>query len=306
MLRNFRSYLIHHRAERRGTVAVLTLCILVMGFAVVYPRMVAPDPPEPSEHLAAIDTEAERGQSTPAEREQPAYELFRFDPNTLSDSGFFALGFSEREVSVLRKYMAAGGHFREKNDFGRLYFVDEARLDSLKPYLLLPDKAPGPRLNKTDRKKPKEERVKWSDTADYDLYKHNPAVAELNTADTNELLKIRGVGSFYARQISDYRDELGGFFTIAQLMEIWKMSEENVDRIAEQVRIDTSEIKKIDVNRATAQALSRHPYIYFGLANKIVIYREENGPFEDIDHMQAAGLLNDELRIKLAAYLDFR
>lgn len=284
---------------------MLILCVLVMAVAFVYPRMVSPDPPEPSWFAEAAAADEERGIGGSTRNEQPARDLFHFDPNTLSDSGFFALGFSEKEVSTLRKYMAAGGHFREKSDFGRLYFVGEVRLDSLKPYLLLPEKAPQP-AKKRGRKSKRKPEVKWSDTADYDLFKHNPAVAELNTADTNELLKVKGVGPFYARQITDYRDELGGYFTIAQLMEIWKMTEENVDRIAGQVRIDTSEIKKIDVNRATAQALSRHPYIYFGLANKIVIYREEKGPFKDIDHMHAAGLLNDELRIKLAAYLDFR
>lgn len=312
MFKRFRSYFIHHRAERRGTVFVLVLSLAVMAAAVIFPHLVEPEPPElgglVSERSMALASVAERGGavSGPNSTEQEPHALFDFDPNQLSDSGFSALGFSQKEIGTLRKYMAAGGEFREKDDFARLYFIDEARFDSIRPHLLLPEKAPPKKPRYAERKFEKKERVKWSDTADYDSFRYNPIKAELNTSDTNELLEVAGIGSFYARRIVEYREELGGYFTIAQLMELWKMNEENVDLIAEQVEIDTTEIRKININTATAQKLSKHPYISFGLANKIVTRREERGAFRNIDEMVEAGLLNEELRLKLAAYLEFR
>ncbi|MCA1750404.1 MAG: helix-hairpin-helix domain-containing protein, partial [Flavobacteriales bacterium] len=281
LFKRFRSYFIHHRAERRGTVFVLVLSLTVMAVAMVYPRLVEPSPPEMSgsvfERLTAIaSSTARRGQDMgESSGKQVPPVLFNFDPNQLSDSGFSALGFSPKEIGTLRKYMAAGAEFREKDDFGRLYFMDEARFDSIRPYLLLPEKAPPKKTRYSTQKFEKKERVKWSDTADYDSFRYNPIKAELNSADTNELLEVAGIGSFYARLIVEYREELGGYFTLAQLMELWKMTEENVDRIAGQVEIDTAAIRKININSATAQQLSKHPYISFGLASKIVTRREE-------------------------------
>lgn len=312
MFKRFRSYFIHHRAERRGTVFVLVLSLGVMSTAVVYPHLVEPDPPEmvgdvPERSMKLASITERGGAASVSQSQEPVPPgLFDFNPNQLSDSGFSALGFSQKEIGTLRNYMAAGGEFREKDDFGRLYFMDDARFDSIRPHLLLPEKAPPKEPRYTERKFKKQERVKWSDTADYDAFRYNPVKAELNTADTNELLDVAGIGSFYARQIVEYREELGGYFTLAQLMELWKMTEENVDRIAEEVEIDTTEIRKININTATAQKLSKHPYISFGLASKIVTRREERGSFRNLEEMVEDGLLNEELRLKLAVYLDFR
>jgi len=312
MFKRFRSYFIHHRAERRGTLFVLILSLIVMVVAVIYPRLVAPEPPKmtrldeiPTESIPAVVGPGDAVEGPVSRKKEPP-KLFHFDPNGLSDSGYTALGFSQREIGTLRKYMAAGASFREKDDFGRLYFMDDERFDSIRPFLLLPETAPARKPKYTKNYPEKPERTKWSDTATYDAFKYDPVKADLNTSDTNELLAVAGIGSFYARQIVEYREELGGYFTLAQLMELWKMTEENVDRIAGQVEIDTTKIQKMDINAATTQRLAKHPYIAFDLANKIVTRREELGGFHDIDEMVEEGLLNDELRLKLAAYLEFR
>ena len=43
---------------------------------------------------------------------------------------------------------------------------------------------------------------------------------ELNQADSLELLSIKVVGPFYAKQILKYRNELGGFISYKQFAEI--------------------------------------------------------------------------------------
>ena len=45
--------------------------------------------------------------------------LFRFNPNTLNDDGWLALGLSEGKLKVLRNYQKSGGYFKQKEDLQR-------------------------------------------------------------------------------------------------------------------------------------------------------------------------------------------
>jgi len=306
MRRELRQYFVHHRAERRGTVVLLGICITVAVGSLIMPHLYAPEPPDPAAIALFEEALEEVRRTQPTRGATPSQDppkLRSFDPNILSDSGYAAMGFTEKEIEMLRKYMAAGGHFKVKDDFGRLFFMDDARMDSVRPYINLPDALP----RKTPaRSGARESATKWSDTARYDYYSYNPILADLNTSDTNELKKLPGIGSWYARKIVEYREELGGYVAIGQLLELWKMTPDKIDRFADRVSIAPGHIHTIHVNRATTQRLSGHPYISFAEANKIVTHREENGPFESIDDMVRAGLLNEELRLKLAPYLSFQ
>jgi DNA uptake protein ComE-like DNA-binding protein len=306
MLGRLRSYFVHHRAERRGSIAVLVISMVILSLAILLPGLYAPAPLADESSLRMLQSfagnAANNALASNDQAPQPAPSLFAFDPNVLSDSGFTALGFTQKELVTLRKYMAAGASFREKDDFRRLYFMDETRFDSLRPYLVLPDKA--------TRQKPKFQSIqrdttKWSDTASYSQYRFNAIIADLNHSDTNELKKVPGIGSYYAKRIVEYRNELGGYHDLGQLLELWKMTTENLDRFAGKVSIDKQAILKIKVNRATTQALAAHPYIDFKHANVMVTYREAHGPFGSLEDMVQAGLLNEDLSLKLAPYLQF-
>ena len=50
-------------------------------------------------------------------------------------------------------------------------------------------------------------------------------VLELNSADTIELQYIRGIGSYYAKQIVRYRQQLGGYYKVEQLREIMELED---------------------------------------------------------------------------------
>ena len=55
---------------------------------------------------------------------------------------------------------------------------------------------------------------------------------EINGADTTLLMKIPGIGSYYASRIVRYRERLGGFASAQQLEEIdgfWQMMHLSLD-----------------------------------------------------------------------------
>lgn len=313
MLRNFIEYFRHHRAERNGALAMLVIMFLIILGTHIFTLLYEPPIKDPSEFIALMDSlEKLKGSASAneaSEKNDSLLDMFTFDPNTTTDSEFKKLGFSEKEINTLRNYQKAGAVFKTKSDVKRLYFMDDARFDSLYPFIDLPESSTNHQNLKQRQRRESfssHEEIKWSDTSNYDLYFYNPIICDLNLADTNELKKLPYIGSYFAQQIIKRRKELGGFSTIAQLLEIYKMTPETIDKIADKVTIDTSRIIKLNINSATAQELAAHPYITFAIASRIVETRESKGRFENMENLCKSDLLNDELCVKLAPYLTFR
>jgi DNA uptake protein ComE-like DNA-binding protein len=291
------SFFKHHRAERRGAI-ILGFLILVMILATsLANRFVIP---KPGKAIVYLIESTEEPQGLNPEN------LFQFNPNTLNDSGYMALGFSEKEIATLRKYQAAGGHFAVRSDFSRLFFVDSIEYELLEPYIQLPDTKPQDTLRKKSRNQTLNETgVRWSDTANYSIYEYREFSCELNSADTTALKRLKGIGSYYAREIVRYREALGGYHSLGQLLELYKMTPDKIDAFAHQVQIDQNLIRKLKMNSATAQELAQHPYINLALASELILYREAHGNFENSGQVCGSGLLDAELCRKLAPYLSF-
>lgn len=63
---------------------------------------------------------------------------------------------------------------------------------------------------------------------------------ELNSADTTELKKLRGIGSKLSQRIVKYRTKLGGFTSKEQLKAVYGLSEETYEAILPHVWIDST------------------------------------------------------------------
>jgi len=304
MLERVKSYFRHYRSERRGVI-VLVIIILLTVIGVEVFRLLYEPEIERIEILLVGQNESEEVFTEDSALGEKEVVFFRFNPNTLADSGFSSLGFSEKEIKTLRNYQKAGASFEIKRDFAKLFFVDEEEYLSLEPYIDLPDSKPKKEYTQSFEKSFSKPKVKWSDTASTENFSFKEFTCNLNTADTNELKRLNGVGSFYAKKIVEYREELGGYHTIAQLLELWKMTPEKIDKFAGQIIIDPSELEQININRASAYELSQHPYLSFGEANKIVLKREVSGNFSDSEAFCSVGLLDADLCRKLVPYLNF-
>ena len=82
----------------------------------------------------------------------------------------------------------------------------------------------------------------------------------LNRADTTQLRKVPGIGSFFARKIVEYRERLGGYYRVQQLLEIEDFPETAVDFF---IIPDDTQFRKLNVNRLSLNELKRHPYINY-------------------------------------------
>jgi len=110
-------------------------------------------------------------------------------------------------------------------------------------------------------------------------------VIELNSSDTTELKKLKGIGSVYAQRIVKYRDYLGGFYRAEQLKEVYGFSEELFQSLKPHLTVDTSLIKKIRLNHEDLNTRLRHPYLKKEQISALISFRKKNknfGSFEDL------------------------
>ena len=85
------------------------------------------------------------------------------------------------------------------------------------------------------------------------------AAIELNSADTTALKSLPGIGSVFASRIIKYRELLGGFVSISQLLEVYGLDSTRYSRIAGLVVADSAAIRKLSVNSLRFAELLRHP-----------------------------------------------
>lgn len=231
-------------------------------------------------------------------------EPFVFDPNEMERGDWLALGLTHRQVDGLERFMAKGGRFRTKRDLARMYTIRPDQYARLEPFILLPDSLPRRHRN-TERKafEPYERR-------DREVNKEvvRPAVpttVEVNTADSVELVALRGIGPSFAKGIIKYRERLGGFVSLDQLVEVYVLRDkpDAVDRLKQLLTVDGAQVRRIPINTCTVEELAQHPYLGWKLAKPLIAYRTQHGPFTELAGIKGCVLITDSLYQRLAPYL---
>ena len=126
---------------------------------------------------------------------------------------------------------------------------------------------------------------------------------ELNSADSVELRKLKGVGAYFAKKIIERRERLGGFYQAEQLLEVYRIDPMVVSDNRSVISVDPSRIRKLSLNSATIDQLGKHPYIGYKVARVIVNYRDQHGRFTAIKEISNSVLITDSLYSKIAPYL---
>ena len=206
-------------------------------------------------------------------------ERFAFDPNTADSTQLLRLGLQPWQVRNIYKYRAAGGIYRKKEDFARLYGLTVKQYRELEPYIhISTDYLPASTLIKEERRTERYER----DTLRYPVKIAEGEHIDLNAADTSLYKKVPGVGSYYSRKIAEYGRRLGGFVSTDQLDEIENFPSEAKKYFS----VNASDVHQLNVNRLSLNELKRHPYINYYQAKAITDYRRLHGPLHSLDDLR--------------------
>lgn len=125
---------------------------------------------------------------------------------------------------------------------------------------------------------------------------------DVNTADTALLRRIPGVGEKISVAIVNYRNRLGGFADVKQLLDVKIVSPELLQWFCVG---DASEVKRIGINTASFQALNGHPYISYDQTKALLQFRRLYGDIRDAEHLRSLGIFNEEEVERLLPYLTF-
>lgn len=225
----------------------------------------------------------------------PPGELFYFDPNTLPAEGWRKMGLRNKTVQTIRNYLAKGGRFRKPEDFQRIYGLRPAEYERLAPYIRIaaPPQVPD-RYYMTDPKP-----LTAATPRSY-------APVDINSADTLAFIALPGIGSKLAARIVNFREKLGGFYSISQLAETYGLPDSTFQKIKPYLQLNNTAIRKININTATVDELKAHPYIRYSIANPIVAYRKEHGSFSKVEDIRKVATVTDEIYNRINPYLDIR
>lgn len=103
-----------------------------------------------------------------------------------------------------------------------------------------------------------------------------PPPIELNTADSAGLIKVRGIGPYYAGKIIRYRERLGGFHSVRQLKEL-NMTYFNVDSCQGAFTVNPALIQKRNLDTMSFKAILRHPYLEYEDVQLIMRAKQKYG-----------------------------
>ena len=227
------------------------------------------------------------------EQYQSAHIHSPFNPNQAADSIWLSFGISERGVQSIRKYITKGGVFRKEQDVAKMYCIDSMAFQRMRPFLLF-DSSPA----NHHQEEHNTHRSPWQKRA-------SMARIELNSADTLELQRLPAIGRSIARRIILYRDRLGGYHQLDQLLEVYRMTPGKLDTIQPFLVLDPTLIRRIPINTISAQDLGKHPYIAPSQARALVAYREKHGAFRHASDLLGCLAMDEETVNQLSPYLSF-
>lgn len=299
------SYFDPTSSERRGLI-VLGVALLLATCVGLYSLW----------HRSEAAPTATVGTTPLARKDAPKYyavperqtEAFPFDPNEADSTTLLRLGFAPYQVRGIYKYRALGGRYHEVADVSRIPGMTNELWERLAPNVRIGHKyryvEPLPRTQRrtAQAEAPAETAVAKRDTINFPVKLTEGTFVALNEADTNQLKKVPGIGSYYARQIVRYREQLGGYVSLAQLQEIDGMPE----GVEHWLRLDTGHIRRIDLNHATKNQLVRHPYLRVYRATAIWNHRHSHGPLHGLDDLRALPNFSEADVRRLAPYVLFR
>jgi len=297
MWKHINSFFGFNKRERHGVITLLLILFTIIIVDITIPYFNKNTNKYPEKEFLTLVKELKNAKKeakpkpkysndTISYKTQQKIDYFSFDPNNLSQEKWRKLGLSKAQIKVIKNYETKGGRFYKKTDLQKIYSISKKQYDLLAPYIIIET------TGTKGQKKSYKTKIKAPIT-----------IIDINSADSSELKKLSGIGSILSKRIIKFRDYLGGFYTKKQLQEVYGLDSATYSKISPYIKINTSGIRKININTATFKQLLKHPYLDYTTVKSIIIYREKHGRFQCLETLHNSNLIDADLYNKITPYL---
>jgi competence ComEA-like helix-hairpin-helix protein len=250
--------------------------------------------------------------------------LKSFDPNEADSQQLSELGLSRYVVGNIIKYRQNNGVFYKPEDLKKIYGLDQANFNRLKPYVQIANRFGHEKtIGRVENQavvaripqdslaiipeKPFIEHV--SNKTEKSLNKpvemiNTSSLFDLNTVDTSSLKLLKGVGQVTAERIIRYREKLGGFYSVEQLAEIKGIYPATLRVLESCLTVNPGSIQKLKINELSLEKLMAHPYLSFYQAKVIVELRKARKKINGLDELFDYDVFKDATNQRLRWYLE--
>lgn len=223
--------------------------------------------------------EEEKNERSPKKWEQSQQKfktkLDFFDPNIIGLQDWMNLGFSEKQANSILNYRDDYGPFEKPTDLKKLYVVSDEKYAEIEPFIKI------------------------------DLSTPINQLIEINTSRKDDLINIKGIGPYFSKLIIDYRDALGGFYNASQFHEIKGLSDEAVLALEKNVKIDQTQVIKINVNAESKENLKEHPYLGKFDVLAAILKERDAAPLESLDFLLEQQTVSEFELGKIKYYINY-
>ncbi len=216
-------------------------------------------------------------------------EMFPFDPNVIDSLGWKRLGIADRTIHTILNYRNKGGWFKDSGNIRKIWSIKKEDADRLIPFMTIKERE--------KKVYPKPEWLKKKDIV------ATLASIDINTTEADNLNTIPGLKYPLPYKIISYREKLGGFLNIEQLKEVQGMDDTIYLAIKKYLITTAIILKKVNINTATDDDLSQHPYISRSIAKAIFIYRMQHGNYKQVEDIKKIIFIKENIYKKIAPYL---
>lgn len=309
----FKDFFYFIKSDRRAIVALGCIAVFAIGVLMMVERRPSPQPSPVMGREEAMRDVGNGPDGLPIMGEMSAGQRGSFDPNTVDSLTLIGFGLKDWKVRNFLHYRAAGKVFRSAEEMGKTYGWTEEDVEKLRGYVRVGKEYERERLfGKTEKNRTKSEAdrkdgERWERRKEEHQTKasnkfHALTKVDVNTADTALMRRIPGVGERISEAIVAYRERLGGYYSVEQLMEIKIVSPELLEWFEVS---SSSDVQKIPVNRASFQALNGHPYISYKQTKALMQFVRLYGKVKDEQALLATGIFTKEEVERLRPYLSY-
>lgn len=294
---------------RRSTACLLAIIGLLGSYRVYFEQRVKMNPPEIVWFEAVISDTI----STES-REEVAPQIIRV--NSISSEELQAFGLSPVVADRWVKFRYRLKNFSTPEELKSIYGLPEEWMDD---FIWDFTHSSVEKISKYKVSRPKRE-VEGNSrldtlpvriTNDTNTYlqpkqrEQNTIAIDINNSNQYQWQLLPGIGPYYAKRITGFRDKLGGFTSKEQVADTYGLPDSVFLKILPYLQ-ESPIFKQLDINVLSVSELATHPYIRYKEASILVNFRKNQGSYSSIQDLYAVRAFDSIFIQRLQPYLTFK